>query len=109
MIIEHDFNEIFVRLKHYDNQEYVAKIIGKDEKYGLKREFLVSFCKDWIPVEKRKGTTTFRVKENGVYEVYEPGEKRKYFSKLGFKFNEIEFNDVFRVLHEIKAIEKNTK
>jgi hypothetical protein len=109
MIIEYDFNEIFIRLKHYDNQEYVAKIVGKDKKYGLKREFLVSFCEDWIPVEKRKGTTIFQIKENGVYEINEPGEKRKYFSKLGFKFNEIEFDDVLRVLNEIKTIEKNTR
>jgi len=107
MTIEQDFNEIFINLKHYDNKEYVAKIIGKDEKYGLKREFLVSFCRDWIPIEKRKGTTTFRIKENGVYEINEPEENRKYFSKLGFKFKEISFDDIFQALNEIKTIEKN--
>lgn len=56
-------------------KEWVARILGKDRKYGLAREFLHISGRDWSSSGKT-GTSEFAITVDGIYEYNEPWKGR---------------------------------
>ncbi len=62
-----------VKLLHWwtHGNEWIAKVVGFDDKYVYQREFCPTIERDWSRSGKN-GSTYFWIKEKGYYEYREP-------------------------------------
>lgn len=60
---------------------YIARIVGKDEKYGVAREFLPAIDTNQTGTPKFR-YKKYRVTEDGLYEM-SSGQSRRYFRVTG--------------------------
>ena len=70
--------EVILKINHQPSggKEWVAKILGKDTKYGYQREFLQPIHRDWSSSGKT-GWTYYRLERGFTYEINEPWNKRR--------------------------------
>ena len=62
--------EVILKINHQPSggKEWVAKILGKDTKYGYQREFLQPIHRDWSSSGKT-GWTYYRLERGFTYEI----------------------------------------
>ena len=73
-------NKVMITLNHQPSggREWVAEIVGIDEKFGFKRTFINPVEKNWSS-SGRTGETIYLVEE-GIYEYNEPWKGRGFFA-----------------------------
>jgi len=87
---------------------WVARILGLDDRYGLKREF-VECVRDWTSARSdgMRGIYEYYALPPGIYEVNEcvrPGESRRYFIRAeGAEYHEITREEVIECLNADSA------
>jgi hypothetical protein len=59
-------------------KEWVARLTGKDVRYGFQRVFLTPVGKDWSSTGNT-GVTLFELGMEGVYEVNEPWKRSRFY------------------------------
>lgn len=79
----------------YCGTEWIAKIVGRDEKYTFQREFL-NVLKKKRSCSGKTGDTWYLVEDDGVYEVNNAAGHERYFFEL--KNGKEKIIDVDRVL-----------
>lgn len=65
-------------------QEWVARLVGKDTRFGFQRVFLPPVSKNWSATG-RTGITIFELGMEGIYEINEPWKGRTYIHWDGQK------------------------
>lgn len=88
--------------------EYVARIVGQDSVFGLKREFCKVIDRDWSRSGKH-GNTVIGVNVDGIYEVQSPKcgqygrQARYYVMRRKGLFRQIRESVVHEFVRRVKA------